>query len=152
MTPVWPVLNRKSADSFTQFCLFFQSFFFFLPFFFHFTVTVCTVYLFMMYKLFNNSYLTYLTIFNTVMVKSTWSMFPYFFQQKKFTVWPQFAMSPDFIIVSQITFHCSRLLFHAVREHTVALYLVPVWQPSMNYLTDSVRVKQTDRRARHQLL
>lgn len=35
---------------------------------------------------------------------------------------------------------------------TVALYLVPLWQLSVNYLTDSVRVKQTDRRARHQLL
>lgn len=61
-------------------------------------------------------------------------------------------MSACFIIISQITFLQSRLLFRAVRENTVALYLVPVWQMSVNYLTDSVRVKQTDRRARHQLL
>lgn len=38
------------------------------------------------------------------------------------------------------------------KQNTVALHLAPVWQLGVNYLPDSVRVKQTDRRARHQLL
>lgn len=35
---------------------------------------------------------------------------------------------------------------------TRLLCVVSVWQPIVNYLPDSVRVKQTDRGARHQLL
>lgn len=41
---------------------------------------------------------------------------------------------------------------HAIRENAVTLYLVPVWRASVNYLCAPVRVKQTDRGARHQLL
>lgn len=51
--------------------------------------------------------------------------------------------------------HCNffghSYLFYGVKKNTTALYLVPMWQLSVNYHADSVRLKQTDVEARHQL-
>lgn len=89
MSPVWPVLNRKSADGFTQ-CLFFSilSLFFSTLAYTKYNCPPCTWHL-------TIRTLSFSTIFTTVLVRFIVA------SKKYFTAWPRFTISPDFIIVSQ---------------------------------------------------